>query len=209
MKNKAKIRLSTLEMDLVKNSDWILTKNGILQKAMNLLGELQSGQQHTLSAYAHVLPTEVTAIAPKISKGENYKGLPWLVLDYPRCFKKGNHFAVRTMFWWGHFFSITLHLSGIYKQKYLGSIERSFGWLQDEQYFICTGAEEWEHHFEAGNYDPLPGMLPETFTGHLHNKAFLKLAKNYPLEIWDDAGEILLDSYSGLIALLADQLPSR
>ena len=49
---------------------------------------------------------------PKIAKGENYLQLPYVLLDYPRCFDKENIFAIRTMFWWGNFFSITLHLSG-------------------------------------------------------------------------------------------------
>ena len=64
--------------------------------------------------------------SPKISKGENYKGLPWLVLDYPRYFNKEDIFAIRTLFWWGNFFSITLHISGKYKMRYEKKIIDSF-----------------------------------------------------------------------------------
>jgi len=38
------------------------------------------------------------AIAPKISKGENYEGLPWVILDFPRYFDKENVFAIRCFF---------------------------------------------------------------------------------------------------------------
>ena len=95
------------------------------------------------------------AIPPKISKGENYKGLPYLVLDYPRYFGKDDHFAIRSMFWWGNFFSITLHLSGIYKKMYENKIEASFTLLKEESFFIGISDDQWEHHFETSNYLPL------------------------------------------------------
>ena len=54
----------------------------------------------------------------KISKGENM-GLPWVMLDYPRLFGQEDVLAIRTMFWWGHCFSVTLHLKGRYYGAYL------------------------------------------------------------------------------------------
>ena len=35
----------------------------------------------------------------------------WII---PAVFSKENIFAIRTMFWWGNFFSISLHVSGKY-----------------------------------------------------------------------------------------------
>ena len=37
--NTAKIRLSPKEMELVRNADWILTKNHIIQKAKTVTGK--------------------------------------------------------------------------------------------------------------------------------------------------------------------------
>ncbi len=34
------------------------------------------------------------------------------MLDYPRAFGRDSIFACRTFFWWGRFFSLTLHLAG-------------------------------------------------------------------------------------------------
>ena len=97
--NPAKIRLSPNEMELVTNADWILTKNGIMRKAWHLLEGLQEYQKNLVSTYQKELPSEALRIPAKISKGENYRGLPYLVLDYPRFFEKENAFAIRTMFW--------------------------------------------------------------------------------------------------------------
>ena len=121
----AKIRLSPEEEALVATTDWILTKNNVLQKIKQLLLALQSRQQDLLLPF-NSLPEEVLKSSPKISRGENYKGLPWLVLDYPRYFNKADVFAIRTLFWWGNFFSITLHLSGSYKAN------QDYVWLPDD-----------------------------------------------------------------------------
>jgi len=112
MIHQTKIQFLPAEMELVSSPDIILTKNAILQKIKSFLEELQLKQHDVLQEYSSYLPEEPLKISPKISRGENYKGLPWLVLDNPRYFQHNNIFAIRTMFWWGNFFSITLHLSG-------------------------------------------------------------------------------------------------
>src|SRR5688572_33083820 len=109
---QTKIHLLPAEMEMVSTPEIILTKNAILQKIKSFLENVQIKQLEILEDYASRLPPEILRNSPKISRGENYKGLPWLVLDNPRHFQHNNIFAVRTMFWWGNFFSITLHLSG-------------------------------------------------------------------------------------------------
>ncbi len=156
--DKAKIQLSAKEAELVVNADWILTKNGILQKVKYLLEEVQSREQDLLQTDPSRFPVEITQIPPKISRGENYKGLPWLVLDYPRYFGKEDQFAIRSMFWWGNFFSITLHLAGRYKKMYEAQLADCFTSLKTDLFFIGTSNEQWEHHFESSNYLPLTGM---------------------------------------------------
>jgi hypothetical protein len=207
--DKAKVRLSPNEAELVVNAGWILTKNNILQKAKYMLEQLQSEQQQFLQAHSNILPAEVMKTTPKISKGENYKGLPYLVLDQPRYFEKDNYFAIRSMFWWGNFFSLTLHLSGIYKTIYENKIETSLSLLRKEGHFICISADQWEHHFESGNYLPLQEMSEAEFKSHISHKKFIKLAKKLPLELWDDAGDILFEAFCKTIGWLGDQLPSR
>src|SRR5215467_1521280 len=126
MSDETKIQLSTFEMNLLNNSEWILTKNLIVRKAQRLLEEVQENIWQHVKNKSIDLPHEVISISPKISKGENYNGLPWLMLDYPRYFEKEKVFAIRTMFWWGHFFSTTLHLSGEYKDKYNSVLAQSY-----------------------------------------------------------------------------------
>src|SRR6185369_14445953 len=110
--DEAKIRLSQKELELVSNTEWILTKNEVITKAKLLLGSVLDEQIKWLSHHKLILPSEIKESSPKISKGENYRGLPYMVLDHPRRFDKEDVFAIRTLFWWGNFFSTTLQLSG-------------------------------------------------------------------------------------------------
>lgn len=202
--NAAKIRLSAKEMELVTNADWILTKNDILQKANQLLGILLDEQQTIAATCKTKMPPEVFQTSPKISKGENYKGLPYLVLDHPRYFDKQNNFAIRTMFWWGNFFSITLHLSGKFKDQFEQKLIASLPQLKEADFFLCVNDEEWEHHFEESNYLSLDKMNSDSFQSYIKQKKFLKLAHKIPVQNWDNAVELLSDDFSRLLKLLAD-----
>ena len=200
--SKAKIRLSQKELELVIDADFILTKNAILEKAKQLLLEIQEKQQNFLQHPKLFLGTDGLNLSPKISKGENYKGLPYLILDYPRVFKDPNIFAVRTMFWWGHFFSITLHLSGDYKKIAEEKIITSFQLLKGKGFFYCVNESQWEHHFEAGNYLPLATISKPEFEKKIREMPFIKLAIKISLHHWDDAPDILFNYFREIIEML-------
>ncbi len=196
----AKIRLSQLEMELVNNANWILTKNSILEKAKQLLGRIQSGYQERLAVLPG-LPAGVRSSSPKISKGENYLGLPYLVLDYPRCFEKEDIFAVRTLFWWGNFFSITLQLSGGYKKNAGEKIIRSYRTLAENGYSVCISDDPWQHHFEKENYTLLSGISPVVFENRIREASFIKLGIKTELQRWDECEEIFPEYFEQLMEI--------
>src|SRR6187431_706028 len=155
---QTKIQLLPAEMELVSSPEIILTKNAILQKIRSFLEALQIKQLEILKEYASKFPEEVLKTSPKISRGENYKGLPWLVLDNPRHFQHNNIFAIRTMFWWGNFFSITLHLSGKYKNNLLKNLTDNISLLSKNDFYIYNGTKEWEHDIDPGSYKKLSAI---------------------------------------------------
>ena len=195
MDNETKIQLSPFEMDLLRNSEWILTKNQIIKKAQRLLGEVQENiWQHTKASSFH-FPPEVISISPKISKGENYRGLPWLMLDYPRFFEKEKVFAIRTMFWWGNFFSTTLHLSGEYKERYNSAIARAYQDLSQNEFCTCIHDEQWHHHFEKENYLPVKSFNAGEFADQINKRSFIKLSRKLSFLEWNDAPGLLSESF--------------
>lgn len=206
--NPAKIRLSPDEMELVTNAGWILTKNTVLQKTKHLLELICEDQQQILAQFADNLPQEILTIPPKISKGENYRGLPYLVLDYPRYFEKENVFAVRTMFWWGNFFSTTLQLSGRFKESCEQKIVDGFDLLLQREIYLAVGDDQWQHHFDSNNYRQIKQMDRQEYTSVVTSQPFIKLAQKIPLQQWDETRQMLGGHFSWLMQLVTGQLPS-
>ena len=121
MDNDTKVMLSVGELAMANDKNAILTKQAILTKAACLF-TAQIPIISNLFRELFVCNETLLAAIPKISKGENYNGFPYIILDFPSTFSKENIFAVRTMFWWGNFISITLHLKGSYKNMYAANI---------------------------------------------------------------------------------------
>jgi hypothetical protein len=124
------------------------------------------------------------------------------VLDYPRYFDKENIFAVRTMFWWGHFFSCTLQLSGIYKERYMPAIIAAFDQWRSEDFYTSHNSSQWDHHFGEDNYTALHELNVAQFTSHLQSHPFIKMAKKISLDNWDTIEEKLFGAYRLLIGTL-------
>jgi hypothetical protein len=207
--NPAKIRLSQAEIELVNNADLILTKNAILKKVHQFLGNLQVNQQKHILLHPAGLPAKVSGSTFKISKGENYKGLPYLMLDYPRLFEQENIFAIRTMFWWGNFISVTLHLSGMYKKDAEEKLIAGYESLKEKGYRFCINEDQWEHHFEKDNTIPVSSLSKIDFEKTVRERTFIKLANKISLQQWDDAEGMLQGFFKEIIEMLADQPPSR
>jgi hypothetical protein len=193
----AKIRLSAKEMGVVRSTDLILTKNAILQKTKELWGELKLKYDKVLQ----VVSLKLDPSSAKISRGENYKGLPWVILDHPRFFSNTDILAMRTMFWWGNFFSITLHLAGEPKKAAEQKIIDSYKKLKKSGYRICVNKEQWQHDMGKKNYRSLEKLSKEEFATIVHSKSFLKLVNTVSLKKWDRAQQPLLGFFEELIEL--------
>lgn len=202
--NEAKIRLSTEEMELVQNSEWILTKNNILEKATRMLALLQQEYKIIVHSNYKLLPAELANSSPKISRGENYESLPYRLLDYPAVFQRDNIIAIRTMFWWGNFFSITLHLSGKYKLQFEKKIITHQSLFAKNGFYLSRGMSEWDNRFSPENYVSID-LLNRTAIGEiLATKNFVKAATKTDISDWDTAPMQLHRQFTQLIKFLAD-----
>lgn len=202
MTEASKLTLSTEEQQLVTNTNWILTKRTIIEKAGEILGNQAAFAQQYIKQTA--LPAEVVSTSPKIAKGENYLQLPWVMLDYPRLFERENSFAVRTMFWWGNFFSTTLQLSGRYKLQYENKLKENSQLMKQHGFFVCTSNDAWQHHFNEDNYTPAATLTDEAVAVVFSNTDFIKIACKYPLQQWNQMPLLLQQSFKTLLKMLED-----
>ncbi|HVF96755.1 MAG TPA: hypothetical protein VM871_05520 [Flavisolibacter sp.] len=193
----SKIRLSPAESELFCSAEMILTKNSILQKTTDLLLSVQE-QLCTESP-----PTiRHTSPPPKISKGENYLGLPYVVLDYPRIAKGNDLFFVRSLFWWGNFYSSTLQLAGKFKKDGAHDLEAAYDVLAVKNYFVGINSNPWVHHFKEDNYTAICNLSPKAFAAILEERTHIKIAAQWPLSEWDLAANNLKDSWRILTGLV-------
>ena len=196
--DKTKVTVSAGELATATDKEIILTKRAIIESASALFSSVIPCIDKTFSSLLSADKLLIASV-PKISKGENYKGFPYVIMDHPASFKKENVFAVRTMFLWGHFFSITLHLSGYCKTYFEQNIYKNLHLEKD--IFIAAREEEWEHHFTDDNFVTSANISPSKLTD-IKQRKFLKVALKYELHHWNMMQSVLPEGYEKIRGLL-------
>jgi hypothetical protein len=188
--------LTAKELELVTDKDFLLAKARIMEKLCALMGTVQAELKLAIEKSSFFFPRDVDIVQGKISKGENYHSLPWIMLDYPKHFSKNDIFAFRTMFLWGSEFSCTLHLQGKYLESYRAALVKSSpAFEQQHDIYICVHETPWEHHFGEDNYVPVNWLSEKDVQDLLDTKTFIKLSRRLELKQWETlpefAGETL------------------
>ena len=194
--NRPKVHFSERECELMKNTEVILTKNVVLQKVKLLLEELQQKQMAFVADNAAGI--SYFSIMPKISRGDQYEGLPWMILDYPRFFDGEDTLTIRTMFWWGHFFSSTLQASGEPLARFRNRLPHYYSVLSVQDYYCGVNANPWVHHFGEDNYIAIQSMNEDDLHARF-NREHVKIARRWPLSSWPEAGDELFESWKTLL----------
>ncbi len=192
----AKIQFSIAEAELMNNANIIFTKISVQEKVRLLLAALQERMQD------NELLDPIFSTPPKISKGENYLGLPYLVLDYPRYFSGKDTVLIRSMFWWGRHFSSTLLLTGSTKLRFLQNIKEAHTRLAEAHYYIGVHPDPWQHHFEGDNLLPISDCSMEDFEAQCNRLDHIKIAAKWSLHHPESAPDRLLESWYLLLSVL-------
>lgn len=197
----AKIQFSTEELLLVQNSGLILTKNRIIEKLSQGLGGLVLQMQHEVRK-RKLIYEAFDQSGPKLSRGEKYRGLPYLMLDYPRMFDKEHILAIRTFFWWGYFCSITLHVKGKYQLQVSKRISNGLNRLKEKNFHISLRGDEWDHDITGRAYQPL--TVASASTEELQQSSFIKLSSKVEIGQWNVMEKELFEYFIELLKLIAD-----
>ncbi len=188
--------LSLAEQNAVKTLEYILTKNSILQKVAIFFGDLSEEYLH-IHNILHT-PKFALQLNPKISKGENYLGFPYLMLDFPRVFEKEHVFAIRSFFWWGHYFSITLHVKGRHKPLInLKSIAES-----ESKWSYYIGKDEWENNMNEDNLITICPAQLDFLENKFQENSFSKIVQIFDLEDWNNTKQLYMHSYRNILQLI-------
>ena len=176
----------------------MITKKTVISKIHDLLEKTKKELELHL-AHAQLPDRIMSGFRPmKISRGENYRDLPYMVLDYPARFSKKDIFAYRTMFWWGNFFSCTLHLQGKSLLTYRSKILLNIDQLEKHAYYLCISDSPWQYHYGADNYK----QLTISDSNFIETSRFLKLSKKIKLDEWASLPEFSVSCLSNFLKIL-------
>jgi hypothetical protein len=106
------------------------------------------------------------------------------------------------MFWWGNFFSVTLHLSGKYKSDLWGRTSENVSLLKKNEFYIYTGLKEWEHDFDPASYKKISAATIDELEKVFSENNFLKLAIKFPIDSLETIEEKLCRNYELLLKCL-------
>jgi hypothetical protein len=187
------IDLSDYERTLMADAELMRTKNRVIEKVVEMFEHVYEFYQPIAEQY---LPQTLPQFAGKISKGEKYEGLPYVVLDYPRLFSRDNIFAIRSLFWWGNYMSVTLHVSGSYQEELAEIISTNITAGKLSTWHIQYSGDPWQHAV-ADPYQPVNNQA----NYQLAEAPFIKLAKKIPLAEWDVIDKLFIQSFSSLLQM--------
>ncbi len=205
MQNK-EITLTAKELEVLKDRTFLKVKQEATEKIVNLFSELRHhiDEIWQQKAWENAIPCQKNDV--KISKGENYRQLPYVMLDYPRKFTREDIFAFRSMFWWGHFFSFTLHLQGKSLEQNRPTLALALKNMPSEtDFFLCVAEKPWEYHYKTDNYKPLASMSHSEIEAELHRKNFVKISSWIPITA--DTQQVIQtgkQKFQDLMALILD-----
>ena len=180
---------SSQEVNYLQNKDFLLTKVRVIKKITLLLSDIQQYVKSYLIEKELDFPNETDLNSGKISKGERYQDLPYVILDFPKLIHRERVFALRTMFWWGNELSCTLHLQGEVWEDLREAFRQNYSQLLHKKVFFCVGENPWEYHFEPDNYLPIDQIPKDQLETKISEKYFLKISRKANLdkpESWKD-----------------------
>ena len=198
------LEISHSELELLTDPELFQRKNKLTNAIIQLLGELNYRLERNSTLQHAIEKFQLPSIKGKVSRGENYLGYPWQILDYPRVFEKENVFAFRNLFWWGNFFSSTLHLSGKYFDQASSLIFKNLPLISNDKMLICVNDNQWHHHLNENNYRKLSEIInSKEEVEWIQEKKFIKLCIPHPLSEFENTfnhAESSLEEFLKIIA---------
>lgn len=194
------LTLSDQELDYLQDTGLLRARFQIRTKLEQLLVAAEQEIKAMIPQLPIPLPDVVLQKAGKLSRGENYRLLPYHVLDYPRYFSGEAFFAFRCIFWWGHDISCVLLLQGEVTSSYRQLLTERAGRLYGQGIWVCISDSPWEHHFDEDNLSLLDDFDENTLKQHFEAHPFVKLVRRLPLADYRQTPAFCRESFGIFLA---------
>ena len=183
------------ELNYLQNTDFLRTKRSLISGFIEWFEKIQVDIIHLIDSGKFQLPDGAITRAGKITKGENYKDLPFVVLDCPRFFSKNDIFAYRSIFWWGNYLSNHFLLKGHYLDLYRGKFSEAWPFLREQEVYLDLSNNPWNHDLSTQDYVRTSQLNTEEFDKIVEQADFLKLVWRMELDQWKDFHQFSLKNF--------------
>jgi hypothetical protein len=181
------------ELKIVNSKAILLSKHSATHKIRLLLEQTAKHIDQYIAAETPHWYESINWQGLKVSRGENYNGLPYQVLDHPRYFHSKDVLAFRVMCWWGNYFCHTLHISGkflqVNKMRYL----QNLGGLKNRGLFLGINKDPWKYEFNQQHYRALSTLSDQQIQQSIEQTGHLKISAQFPLDRWKELPSITVD----------------
>ncbi len=191
------MNLSKQQLQLLNSTSFFEEKRAVLKAVEINLSIICDNLKQSYSEEAKTISFAPQKTASKITRGENLKGLPYLLLDFPQQFSKTEIFSFRLLFWWGKGFTLFLHLKNNQLSAIQQHLHQNRAALRDDNFYLSITGDEWEHDYTAKNYEKLSEFTPKESIN------FIKFAYPISFDQSADLKTIVLKKVTNLFALLA------
>lgn len=187
-------------MDEFSDSEWeFLTelspmhlKPGILKKIETKLQQVHQTLIVAKKAYAGGFPSwrDEEGIKGKVYRGENYLGMPWIALDYPRNYGQNTSLAFRILVLWGDGIYTSLLSEGdapVMMSRIKDTLDPGL-----DTYFVHSN-NRWIQHISEDECTRL--MNHSQAIAHRNTYAFTRLFQRIGFEHWSSLEKLCLESF--------------
>jgi hypothetical protein len=189
--------LSEEEFKVLADTTFLLTKQEIDKKISALLLDYQHELAELHANNPTILPPTINALPKKINKGQNYRGLPYWVVDFPSHFDKENIFTFRVVLWWGNYISASLIMCGNYFER----AELDFVRVNNSGLSYSINSSPWLIEFEPKNLIPVKTTNLKQIKEHYENSKFVKLAVKYDLKQIEELTTLCNQDFLGMLSM--------
>lgn len=173
---RTEIYFNKQETDLMFSREIFPLKRRINEKIYILFEQIKQGLKDSPIHQKFSFPDDADVLAGKISQGENHQAYPWIMLDYPRLFKKERIFSFRTLFWYGSGFSNALLAGGACCENFAPQLIRNKNLLDGNEIYFSFTEEPWDHEVRGTESALIDEVSVEKIKTHIETHHYFKLS---------------------------------
>lgn len=174
--------LTAKELSFITDKEFLKTKNAIIERVVVLFAGLEKSLREHFHSGEITIPLSFIPKPGKISKGDKYKGLPYVVMDFPAVLTQVNIFAFRSLFWWGNYFSNQFILKGKYFEEYRSGLIKGWELMSKENVYIDLSSDPWNHDISMQSIITIRSLSNDKYIELINNRPFIKFIWCLPLK---------------------------